>query len=50
MLSDAPEETFLLNLPSLSAGEHTVAVQIIDRFGNTAAAKVTFAIPAHSSN
>lgn len=42
-LSDAPKETYQIELTGLAPGEHTVAVQIADDFGNTAAAKVTFA-------
>jgi WD40 repeat protein len=41
-LSDAPRETYQLEIPGLTAGEHTVAVQISDRFDNTTAAQVTF--------
>ncbi len=44
LLSDAPKESYTLQLPGLSAGEHTLAVQVTDRFENTAAAKVTFTV------
>jgi hypothetical protein len=50
LLSDAPRENYQINLSGLFSGEHTFAVQICDRFGNTTAAKVTFTIPGHSSN
>jgi len=43
-LSDAPRESYEIPLSGLSAGEHTIAVQVGDRFDNTAAAKVTFTI------
>ncbi|MGD0545692.1 MAG: hypothetical protein ABSB65_14885 [Candidatus Acidiferrales bacterium] len=49
LLSDAPKESYAISLNGLSAGEHTVAVQIADRFDNSAAAKVTFIAGAHSS-
>lgn len=42
-LSDAPKESYQIELTGLVPGEHTVAVQTADDFGNTAAAKVTFA-------
>jgi WD40 repeat protein len=45
VLSDAPRESYQLQLRDLSPGEHTLAVQVFDRFENTAAAKVTFTIP-----
>ena len=45
-LSDAPKENYAIDLAGLAAGEHTLAVQITDRFDNTAAAKVTFAVSA----
>jgi hypothetical protein len=46
LLSDAPKESYQISLSGLSAGEHTVAVQIADRFDNSAAAKVTFTVAA----
>ncbi len=49
LLSDAPKESYEISLSGLSAGEHTVAVQISDRFDNSAAAKVTFTVAARSS-
>jgi hypothetical protein len=49
-ISDAPRESYQIELPNLSAGEHTVAVQITDRFNNTSAQKITFAVqPAGAS-
>jgi hypothetical protein len=46
LLSDAPKESYQIPLSGLPAGEHTVAVQIADRFENSAAAKVTFTVSA----
>ena len=46
LLSDAPNESYQLELSGLSPGEHTVAVQIADDYGNTTVAKVTFAAGA----
>jgi hypothetical protein len=50
LLSDAPRENYQINLAGLSSGEHTLAVQVSDRFGNSTAAKVTFTISGHASN
>jgi hypothetical protein len=46
LLSDAPKENYSVELPGLAAGEHTVAVQVTDRFGNSTSAKVTFTLAA----
>jgi hypothetical protein len=48
-LSDAPRESYRIRLAGLSPGEHTISVQIADRFDNTTAAKTTFTIPAPAS-
>jgi sugar lactone lactonase YvrE len=48
LLSDAPKEDYRFELDHLAPGEHTVAVQIADRFDNTAAAKTTFTVLASS--
>jgi hypothetical protein len=48
LLSDAPRESYQIPISGLAAGEHTVAVQISDRFENSAAAKITFTVPARS--
>lgn len=45
LLSDSPRQTYRIQLEHLAPGEHTVAVQIADRFDNTAAAKATFTVP-----
>jgi flavin-binding protein dodecin len=45
LLSDAPKESYQISITGLSTGEHTVAVQVADRFENSAAAKVTFTVP-----
>ncbi|HXN74356.1 MAG TPA: hypothetical protein VN861_17550 [Candidatus Acidoferrales bacterium] len=49
LLSDAPKQSYQFSIAGLASGEHTVAVQIADRFDNSAAAKVTFTMPAHSA-
>jgi hypothetical protein len=49
LLSDAPKENYLIQLSKISAGEHTIAVKISDRFNNTTAAKVTFSVPTDAS-
>jgi WD40 repeat protein len=49
LLSDAPKESYEISLNGLSAGEHTVAVQISDRFDNSTAAKVTFTVGPRGS-
>jgi WD40 repeat protein len=45
VLSDAPRETYQLQLRDLAPGEHTIAIQVFDRFENSAAAKLTFTLP-----
>jgi hypothetical protein len=50
LLSDAPRENYQIILAGLSSGEHTLAVQVSDRFGNTTAAKLTFSVSGHASN
>ena len=45
LLSDSPKETYEIQLPNLSAGPHTVAVQISDRFENTSVAKTAISNP-----
>lgn len=47
VLSDSPKESYFVQLPGLPPGEHTLAVQVTDQFGNTAAAKVTFTVEPH---
>jgi hypothetical protein len=49
LLSDAPKQSYQIQLPALSAGEHTLAVKVSDRFDNTTSAKVTFTAPARAS-
>jgi len=48
-LSDGPKESYQLELPGLAPGPHTIAIQISDRFDNTTAAQVTFAVAARQS-
>lgn len=49
LLSDALKESYQIQLPGLSSGEHTIAVEISDRFDNKTAAKVTFSVAARAS-
>jgi sugar lactone lactonase YvrE len=48
LLSDAPRESYFMELPGLTVGEHTIAVQVADRFDNTTSAKFTFTVPPHA--
>jgi hypothetical protein len=45
LLSDSPRESYSFNMSGLAPGEHTVAVQIADRFDNVSVAKVNFTVP-----
>ena len=47
-LSDAPKESYYLELPGLPAGEHTLAVQVADDFNNTTTSKTTFTVQPHA--
>jgi WD40 repeat protein len=47
LLSDSPKESYYMELPGLPVGEHTLAVQVADRFNNTTAAKITFTVSPH---
>ena len=49
LLSDAPKETYRLELHGLASGEHTIAVQITDRYENASTSKVTFNVTANTS-
>jgi hypothetical protein len=49
LLSDSPKETYKIQLSGLALGEHTIAVQVSDRFANTTAAKITFSASGHAS-
>ncbi|MGH9747872.1 MAG: hypothetical protein ACRD59_17395 [Candidatus Acidiferrales bacterium] len=49
LLSDAPKENYQIQLSGLDPGEHTIAVQVSDRYGNTAAAKITFTASGRAS-
>jgi sugar lactone lactonase YvrE len=49
LLSDAPKESYSIDLPGLAPGEHTLAVQVFDRFDNTVASKVTFTVQARGA-
>ena len=48
LLSDAPKESYFMELPGLSVGEHTLAVEVTDGFGNTATEKITFTVSPHN--
>jgi hypothetical protein len=37
-----------MELPGLPVGEHTLAVQVTDRFNNTTTAKITFTVSPHN--
>lgn len=50
VLSDAPRESYFVQLPGLSPGQHTLAVQIADDFNNTATAKTTFTVQVHNGS
>jgi outer membrane protein assembly factor BamB len=45
-VSDAPAAHYVLGLPALAPGEHTLAVRAYDRFENIGAAKITFTVAA----
>lgn len=45
LLSDAPTLDYRIQLSHLSPGDHTIAVQVADRFDNTTSAKVSFTVP-----
>jgi hypothetical protein len=49
LLSDSPKENYQIQLGGLALGEHTIAVQVSDRFANTAAAKITFSASGHAT-
>jgi hypothetical protein len=49
LLSDAPKENYQIQLTGLAPGEHTIAVQVSDHVGNSAAAKITFTASGHAS-
>ncbi len=44
--TDAPSESYAINLKDLPPGEHTVAVRVFDLFENSVSAKVTFVVEA----
>jgi hypothetical protein len=49
LLSDAPKESYQLELHGLASGEHTIAVRVTDRYENATTAKVTFTVSAQKS-
>jgi hypothetical protein len=48
-LSDSPKESYQFDISAAGDGEHTVAVQVTDRFGNSAAAKKAFSVSGHAA-
>lgn len=48
-ISDASKESYYIEIPGMPDGDHTLAVQVKDRFDNTAAAKVTFTVRGRGS-
>jgi hypothetical protein len=44
-ISDALVEHYEFSLPSSTAGEHTIAVRVYDRFENVGSGKTTFTVP-----
>jgi hypothetical protein len=42
LLSDSPKQKYEIQLSGLTPGEHTIAVEIADRFDNKTSSKVTF--------
>jgi sugar lactone lactonase YvrE len=48
-LSDAPKESYYLELPGLPPGQHTLAVQVADDFNNTTTSKTTFTVQPHAA-
>ncbi|MGD1210171.1 MAG: hypothetical protein ABR973_02285 [Candidatus Acidiferrales bacterium] len=49
VLSDAPNESYALQLPGLPPGQHVLAVRVIDHARNVTAAKVTFTVQPHGA-
>jgi len=49
LLSDAPKESYQLELHGVAPGEHTIAVRITDQYENATTAKVTFSVSASKS-
>ena len=43
-LTDSRQESYEIVLRNLAAGEHTIAVQVYDRYDNSVSAKVTFTV------
>lgn len=43
-LSDAPKESYYIEIPGLPNGEHTIAVQVSDRFDNVSVAQTSFMV------
>ena len=45
-LSDAPSESYRLQVKNLSPGEHTISVRVFDLYENSGIAKITFNVAA----
>jgi hypothetical protein len=43
-LSDAPSESYRIELKNLSPGEHTISVRVFDLYENSGIAKITFTV------
>lgn len=44
VLSDAPKESYQVQLTGLTPGQHMISVQVSDRYENTTAAKLVFSV------
>jgi WD40 repeat protein len=49
VLSDAPKESYQIQLAGLGPGQHIISVQVADRYENTTAAKVMFTVAGRDS-
>jgi WD40 repeat protein len=49
LLSDSAKEAYQIQLAGLSAGQHTVAVQVSDRFGNTTVEKTKVSVASRTA-
>jgi hypothetical protein len=48
-LSDAPSESYRIELKNLSVGEHTISVRVFDLYENSGIAKITFNVTSAGS-
>ena len=49
VLSDAPKESYQIQLAGLGPGQHIISVQVADRYENTTAVKVMFTVAGRDS-